>query len=209
LPLILIAQFATHAFCEAQSAVVREVLSGDTVRLSGGKILKYTGLRSPAQQDLIVKVREYGEAAAQFNGDLVQGKPIRIEWDLQLRNSRGELLGYVFLEDGTFVNEKVLREGHAKLALIAPNLKYAERLQRAELAARRERKGLWVEEPKNPYLQKEFIGDTQKKIFYFSNSPEVESIPGAHRAMFSSRVDAVAAGYRPSEECRRRAPTEE
>ena len=184
-----------------QSARVTEAVSGDSVRLSGGKILKYAGIQSPPRQSKTPLVREYGEAAYQFNQALVAGKPIQIEWDAQIRDGQGVLLGYVFLEDGTFVNQEILRAGHAKAVATPPNLRYADSFRKLDLSARRGKAGLWKEEPENPFIRSEYIGDVNTKIYYFPTSPELERIPEAHLIKFKSRVDAKAAGYRACFDC--------
>lgn len=187
---------------ERQSATVHEVLTGDTVRLKGGKTLRYVGTQAPALQSILPLVREYGTNALEFNKGLVAGKKIWIEWGSQLRDNQNNLLGYVFLEDGTFVNKELLKAGHGRAIVIPPNIKYAPALRRAELEARRDRKGLWKEEPQNPYIRSEYIGEKNTKIYYLPTSPELDRIPQANLVTFRSRVEAKAAGYRACFSCR-------
>ena len=191
---------------EKKAARAAEVLTGDSVRLEGGKILKYAGIQSPPLQHLLPLVRQYGEEARGFNQKLVEKRRILVEWGPQIRDDQNRLLGYVFLEDGVFVNAEILKAGHARLALIPPNIRYAGVLRQAELEARRARRGLWKEEPQNPYIQSEYVGEKNTKIFYFPTSPELERIPQAQLVTFRSRVDAVAAGYRPCTACREHNP---
>jgi micrococcal nuclease len=186
---------------ESQTAVVREALTGDTVRLAGGKVLKYAGVEAPPLQSKIPLLREYGENALAFNRSLVEGKTVRIEWGAQLRDDLGRLVGYVFLEDGTPVNRRLLEEGHAKARPTPPNLRFSATFRKAEMAARREKKGLWREEPDNPYLKSEYVGNRNTKYYYFPTSPELERMPEAHLVTFRSRVEAKAAGYRPCPTC--------
>lgn len=187
---------------ERQSAVVREVLTGDSVRLEGGKTLKYAGVHSPPLQSLLPLMREYGENAMQFNKNLVEGKKIWVEWGSQIRDNQNNLLGYVFLEDGTFVNFEVLKNGHGKAFTKAPNLKYAASFRKTELEARRKKLGLWKEEPDNPFLKSEYVGEKNTKIYYFPTSPELERIPEANLVKFRSRVEAKAAGYKACFSCK-------
>jgi len=187
---------------EKQSALVHEALTGDTVRLKGGKTLKYAGLAAPPLQSLVPLVREYGENSLSFNKSLVDGQEIWIEWDNQIRDSQNNLIGYVFLSNGTFVNLALLRQGHAKARIVPPNQKYQGSFRRAELDARRDRKGLWEKEPKNPFLKSEYIGHVTTKRYYFPTSPELEEIPQSQLVTFRSKVEAKAAGYRPCHSCR-------
>ena len=191
---------------EKQKAVVKEVLSGDSVRLEGGKVLKYIGVRSPALQSAIPLVRTYGENALAFNQALVLGKTVQIEWDSQIRDNLGNLVGYVYLEDGTFVNLEVLKAGHGKSKIVPPNAKYADAFQQAEFSAARDKKGLWQEEPQNPYLKRndiQFVGEKNTKIYYLPNSPELDHIAQGNLVEFRSRIEAKAAGYRACSTCKR------
>ena len=187
---------------------MEEVLTGDSVSLQGGKVLKYAGLQAPPLQHIIPLIRTYGQNALEFNKALVQGKKITIQWGPQIRDDRGNLMGYVFLENGTLINKEILREGHAKIFIHPPNLLYAAEFRRAELDARRERKGLWKEEAKNPYLQDLYVGEKNTKLYYFPTSPELDRIPAANLVHFNSRVDAVAAGYKPCPTCHKNSGSE-
>lgn len=187
---------------DKQSAYVSEVLTGDTLRLKGGKLLRYIGVDAPPLQSKIPLVRQYGEDAFKFNQSLIAGKKITIEWGSQIKDVNNNLLGYVFLEDGTFVNLELVKAGHAKVKTRPPNVKYRTNFIQAELEARRARRGLWKEEPENPFLKYEYIGDKNTKIYYYPTSPELEDLPQSYLVTFSSRVAAKAAGYRPCHDCR-------
>ena len=194
---------AAPAFAHGkQSAVVQDVLTGDTVRLEGGKLLSYNGLHAPPLQSKIPLVRDYGQSALELNQKLVAGKKIQIEWGPQIRDDRGNLLGYVFLDDGTFVNLELLKAGQGRIVVFPPNLKYSGLLRRAELEARRDKRGIWKEEPQNPYIRKEYIGDKITKIYYFPTSVELDRIPQSQWVTFGSSVEAHAAGYRACPNCK-------
>ena len=82
-----------------------------------------------------------------------------------------------------------------------PNIQYTGTFRKLELQARRSRKGLWKEEPENPFLSSEYIGEKNTKVYYLPNSPELERIPQANLVKFRSRVEAKAAGYRGCKTC--------
>lgn len=185
-----------------QDAIVKEVLSGDSVRLAGGKTLRYIGVQSPGLTSKIPLTREYGENAKKYNESLVGAKKIQIEWDAQVRDNKGNLLGYVFLEDSTFVNQAILKAGHGKATLPPPNLKYVSLLRKAEVDARKGRLAMWEKEPKDPFLEVEYWGDKNTKIYYLPNSPELDRIPQSFLVKFRSRVEAKAAGFKPCFTCK-------
>ncbi|MBF0619385.1 MAG: thermonuclease family protein [Candidatus Omnitrophica bacterium] len=135
---------------------VVKVISPDSFLLEGDvKVLLegIEGVSRPAFQD--VKRDEHGfiirdedpttpleVEAIRFVRSLVQGKNVRLEFDVAHRNDQGAMVAYVFLADGTNVNAEILRQGYARLKLRAPNLKYAEILRKAYQESRREMRGL-------------------------------------------------------------------
>ncbi len=194
---------------ERQSAVVDSVLTGDTVRLKGGKTLKYAGVECFSPESKIPLSRTYGVRAQEFNHALVGGKKISIEWGPKLRDKQNRLLGYVFTEEGTFVNAELLKEGQAKTRILIPNTRYADEFREWESRARRAKKGLWEKEPPDPNAGKRYIGEKNTKIYYLPDSPELERIPEAQWVPFASRVDAKAAGYRACFACRQKGELDE
>ena len=89
-----------------------------------------------------------------------------------------------------------MKAGHARVVITPPNTKHAGAFRKLELAARRNKSGLWAKEPDNPYLNSEYIGEMNTKVYYLPTSPELDRIPQANLVKFRSRVDAKAAGYR-------------
>jgi len=139
---------------------VLKVLRADYIQLSDEQRVRLIGLKGlepPSAPE--VKVDELGfivkeqkltrtieERAFEFAKTLLEGKKIRLEFDEQKRDSSHTLTAYVFIvEDGTFVNGEILRQGYANLSLTPPNLKYAEELRAAYREARTEHRGLHEE----------------------------------------------------------------
>jgi micrococcal nuclease len=84
-----------------------------------------------------------GKEASSFTRKLVEGKRVKLVFDAQKHDKYGRLLAYVYLEDGTFVNGKIIEEGYAQVMTIAPNVKYAKTFLKLEREARQKKKGLW------------------------------------------------------------------
>lgn len=125
------------------TAVVRRVVDGDTAVLADGERVRYIGLDTPELHHPRKPVQYYAREAAEFNRRLVEGKSVRLEFDVQRRDRYGRLLAYLFLEDGTFVNGELLRQGYAQLLTIPPNVKYADRFVELQREARQAKRGLW------------------------------------------------------------------
>jgi micrococcal nuclease len=77
-----------------------------------------------------------------LNKKLVLGKNIRLEFDVQKRDKYNRLLAYVW-SDGFLVNEELVKEGLAVSETIQPNVKYQDRILKAQQEARKNCRGIW------------------------------------------------------------------
>ena len=123
------------------------MIDGDTVELADGRLVRYIGIDTPevrrrVADRWVVDPEPFGEAAAEANRQWVQGKNVRLEYDVQTRDRFGRLLAYVFVGD-IMVNAELLRDGFAQPLTIPPNVRYAERFRGLAAEARRARRGLW------------------------------------------------------------------
>lgn len=126
-----------------QQALVQRVIDGDTVKLVSGESVRYIGINTPELHHPQKPVERYAREAKEFNRQLVEGKPVRLEWDAQRRDKYKRLLAYIYLEDGTFVNAELLRQGYAQTLTIPPNVKHADLFIQMEREARQAKRGLW------------------------------------------------------------------
>jgi micrococcal nuclease len=74
--------------------------------------------------------------------ELVEGKDVILERDVEDKDRYGRLLRFIFLGNEN-INVKLVREGLAKMYTIKPNVKYHEEIQEAFLSARTESGCLW------------------------------------------------------------------
>jgi len=54
-----------------------------------------------------------------------------------------QLLAYVYLKDGTFVNAWLVEYGYAQVMTVPPNVKHQELFLKLQREAREDRRGLW------------------------------------------------------------------
>jgi endonuclease YncB( thermonuclease family) len=95
----------------------------------------------------------------------VEGRQIRVEYDVQKKDESGRNLAYVHIfvcgpscsiesvqgqeysrfEDGTyiFLNATLVKSGYARVMTVAPNVKYQTLLVKLEKEAREQRRGMW------------------------------------------------------------------
>jgi len=127
--------------------LVRRVIDGDTVELRDGRFVRYIGIDAPevrrrAGDRWVVDPEPFARAATEANRQLVEGKPVRLEYDVQPEDQYGRVLAYVYVGE-RLVNEELLWGGYAQLLTVPPNVRHVERFRRAAQAARRARRGLW------------------------------------------------------------------
>ncbi len=125
-------------------ARVVRVIDGDTVEIEGGERLRYIGIDTPEVARPSQPGEYLGEEAAEKNRELVLGKKVRLEGDVQDRDEYGRLLRYVWLDD-ILVNAELVRLGYAYSYTLPPNVKYQELFLRLEREAREKKLGLWAE----------------------------------------------------------------
>ncbi len=118
---------------------VTRVIDGDTIVLSNGERVRYIGVDTPERDEPFYLI------ARKFNRDLVEGRQIRIELDIQERDRYGRLLGYVYV-DTLFVNATLVRDGMAVVATYPPNVKYVSLFTSLQKQARSNGLGLWSKE---------------------------------------------------------------
>ena len=135
---------------------VTRAIDGDTIKLSTGEHVRLIGIDTPesryntklerdaarSRKDMKAIIN-MGKEASNFTRHLVEGERVRLEFDVQKRDKYGRLLAYVYLEDGTFVNAKIMEEGYAQVMTIPPNIKYADLFLKLQQDARKNGKGLW------------------------------------------------------------------
>jgi len=144
--------------CNYTNILVRRVIDGDTLQLETGERLRLIGIDTPEmhESDKLYRdahrtkqdtstIKELGRRAYEFTKNLVEGKRVSLEFDIEKRDKYGRLLAYVYLKDGTFVNAEAVRGGYASLMTIPPNVKYADLFLKLFQEARVNKRGLWKE----------------------------------------------------------------
>jgi len=92
-------------------------------------------------------VEYYGKEATAFTRKMVQGKRVRLEFDqantkIGHKDRYKRTLAYVFLEDGTFLNAEIVKQGYGHAYTRFP-FKYLDEFRRYEREAREQRRGLY------------------------------------------------------------------
>ncbi len=145
--LVLLASVAGIAGAQPaplEGTVVR-IVDGDTihVRLSDRvEKVRYIGVNTPEVHHPRKGEEPGGREAAQVNRDLVEGKRVRLELDVQSRDRYGRLLAYVWVGD-TMINAELVRLGYAQVMTVPPNVRYQSLFLNLQRDAREAARGLW------------------------------------------------------------------
>jgi micrococcal nuclease len=131
---------------------VKKVVDGDTFWINDGSPkglkIRLIGIDAPESRNTGRKVKSlYGEAASEYLSKLIAGKKVRLEYDIGRHDQYGRTLAYAWLEDGTFVNAVMVKNGYATVMTIPPNVKYADVFVKLARKARNQKKGLWKMKP--------------------------------------------------------------
>lgn len=137
--------------------LVERAVDGDTLQLESGEKVRLIGIDTPemhesaklyrdsqrTKQD-ISAIQKLGQRSYEFTKQLVEGKRVSLEFDVERYDKYKRLLAYVYLKDGgTFVNAEIVKAGYASLMTYPPNIKYADLFKELYRAARENKRGLW------------------------------------------------------------------
>jgi micrococcal nuclease len=120
--------------------LVTRVIDGDTIEIEGGYHVRYIGIDAPEKGEPF-----YGEAT-EANRNLVEGRKVHLEGDVEDKDDNGRLLRYVWL-DNTMVNAELVKLGYAYSYSYPPNTKYQQYFLQLEKEAREQKLGLWSLSP--------------------------------------------------------------
>jgi micrococcal nuclease len=134
-----------------ETARVLKVSDGDTITVSlDGRTekVRLVGIDSPELHDDRQDYRDVAYAAKNYARSLLGGETVTLDADPRQgdRDRYGRLLRYVILDDGTNVNEKMVREGYAH---VYTRFSFAlkARFKLAEDEAKRGKLGVWALAP--------------------------------------------------------------
>lgn len=128
--------------------IVKEVISGDKIKLQSGKIIKYLGVDAPDEGEYLF------DEAKEFNKELVEGKEIKLEYDSHYKEDKyGNTLAYVYLKDTyKFVNVEIIEKGFAFIDNSYNSASKYNDLIKAQDNAKDYNKGLWLINIKIDYV---------------------------------------------------------
>jgi micrococcal nuclease len=127
--------------------ICTRVVDGDTIiiKVKGKEErVRLIGVDTPETKHPKKPVQYFGKEASVFTKRIAEGKRVRLEYDWQKRDKYGRILAYVYLEDGTFLNAEIIKQGYGFAYTKFP-FKYLEDFRQYEKEARENNRGLWGE----------------------------------------------------------------
>jgi len=126
-----------------EKVLVSRIIDGDTIELSNGKRVRYIGIDTPETRRSRRSVQCFGKEAKEANSNLVLNKTVLLKKDVSETDKFSRLLRYVYLEDGTFVNLWLIKNGYASVYTYPPDVAHVREFLMAEQKARQSKQGLW------------------------------------------------------------------
>jgi endonuclease YncB( thermonuclease family) len=126
------------------------VADGDTLTLEGLGTVRFIGVDTPEKNHPKLPVQFMSKEAGAFTEEICLGKKVRVEYDpydSDKRGNYGRVLGYVYLEDGTFLQEELIKNGYAIAYTKYPlDERRKTQLLAWEQEAKKRRIGLWKDD---------------------------------------------------------------
>ncbi|MCX6046505.1 MAG: thermonuclease family protein, partial [Chloroflexi bacterium] len=124
-----------------QLAQVTSVSNGDTIKVLLNGVaykVRYIMVSAPSTKQPLFQL------ATDANRTLVKDKLVYLVKDISDKDSAGNLLRYVYLQDGTFVNAEMVRRGYALLTTFSADVAKEPEIRKAQEEAIKAGLGVWA-----------------------------------------------------------------
>jgi len=187
----------TTLIAREETGTVTRVVDGNTIEVSiSGKVekVRLIGVATPE----IVDSRH-----SEFTKQLVEGKTVVLRDELggQDRDTYGRLLRYLYLEDGSFVNAEIIKQGYGHAYAKYP-FSHMEEFLLYERQAREKGLGLWgsrekqvgPEQARAPTVEL-YVGSSESNKYHRPERVWAQKISLTNLITFESPEGAQARGY--------------
>ncbi len=201
--IILLVNMFSTSLSHADQAICTHVLDGDTIIvLYDGKEekVRLLGVNTPEITGFNKSGEYLGEEAKRFTIKMIHGKKVNIVFDNKKTDMYGRLLAYIYLEDGTFLNAEIIKQGYgyAQKGFLH---KYLNEFIKFEQEAKRSKLGLWAKKTKTKKTRK-YVASKNSTVFHNSNCGHAKQIKSYNLIIFETRKEAAESGRRPCKSCR-------
>lgn len=132
-----------------KAVTVKRVVDGDTFiyKENGNNVrVRMIGIDTPesvAPEETGKTNTTEGKTVSDYIKDLLEGETVYLEYDAGPTDKFDRELAYVYLSDGTRIQDMLISMGYAKTMTIQPNVRYAEHFVELEQAAHDKKVGFW------------------------------------------------------------------
>jgi micrococcal nuclease len=135
---------------EVDYLTVTRVIDGDTFWGIDNELrtvkVRLLGIDAPeSRRSAHKEVGYYGKESEEYLKTLLSGMKVRVEYDVERHDQYGRTLAYVYLDNGTFVNAELVKNGYARVMTFPPNVKHVDEFVKLQRMARRKKAGMWEE----------------------------------------------------------------
>ncbi len=135
---------------DPEIAFLVSIIDGDTLTVqfgSGGNTekVRLLGINAPENNEC------FGNEASRALEELLTDIDLLLTGDIKDRDQFDRMLRYIWLENGTFVNEVLVAGGFAIAHGTSPNTLHSNRLNKAEQSAQQSGIGLWAQDACGPH----------------------------------------------------------
>jgi serine protease Do len=121
---------------------VKRVIDGDTFVIESDERVRLIGIDTPETVHPRRDIEPFGPEASEFTKNAIEGKQVRLEFDVEIYDVFKRLLAYVYVDD-VLLNEQLLLEGLAVISTHPPNVKFTERFIECQQIAKKRGVGIW------------------------------------------------------------------
>ncbi|MEZ6065843.1 MAG: thermonuclease family protein [Planctomycetaceae bacterium] len=123
--------------------LVIRAIDGDTLLLESGHRVRLIGVDTPETKHPDRPAEPFGAEAARFTASHVEGRSVRLEYDLARLDEYQRVLAFVYLDD-RLLNEELIRAGLSRAETgFAFRASLQRRFRAAEEEARQAGRGIW------------------------------------------------------------------
>ena len=119
--------------------IVTKIIDGDTVIINNESV-RLICIDTPERGE------EGYKEASDYLESLILNKEVVLEEDITKRDKYNRLLYYIFTKDGRFVNEIMVRQGHAEAYPYEPDTRLCPQIIEAEKQAKITGKNIWEQD---------------------------------------------------------------
>ncbi|WP_198040026.1 thermonuclease family protein [Microbulbifer agarilyticus] len=122
---------------------LKQVVDGDTLRLSDGRRVRLIGVNTPELAHRKRPAQPLAKEAKDFTERFLAGGDLELVYDRDRRDKHGRVLAHVYNHRGDSLESALLSAGLAFHIAVAPNLSLSECLASREQVARQKHRGVW------------------------------------------------------------------